>query len=134
MTDAEGTPLAIETTGANRNDGKELPALLDLVPEVKTPNGSRRNRPEKLHADKAYHSRANFAALKERGIESRIARQRIESSERFGRHRWVVERTVGWMRNFKRLTIRYERRDDIHLGFLKLAALIVAHHQWERFC
>jgi transposase len=32
----------------------------------------------------------------------------------FSRHRWKVERTHAWFGGFRRLTIRYERRDDIH--------------------
>ena len=32
-----------------------------------------------------------------------------------GRHRWIVERTHSWMARLRRLTVRYERRDDIHL-------------------
>jgi hypothetical protein len=32
-----------------------------------------------------------------RGIKSRIARRGVDSSERLGRHRWVVERTLSWL-------------------------------------
>jgi transposase len=42
-------------------------------------------------------------------------------------HRWVVERTFAWFRHFKRLTVRYERRADIHLAFLKLAACMICY-------
>ena len=31
-------------------------------------------------------------------------------SDRLGRHRWVVERTLAWLARFRRLTIRHERR------------------------
>jgi transposase len=52
-----------------------------------------------------------------RGIKSRIAGKKVESSEKLGRHRWVVERTLAWVGKYRRLTIRYERRDDIHEAF-----------------
>jgi transposase len=29
-------------------------------------------------------------------------------SERLGRHRWVVERTLAWFARFRRLAVRYE--------------------------
>ena len=45
--------------------------------------------------------------------------------EKLGKHRWVVERTFAWFRHFKRLIVRYERRADIHLAFLKLAACLI---------
>jgi transposase len=53
----------------------------------------------------------------------------VESSERVGRYRWVVERTLAWLGKYRRLTIRYERRADIHEAFLHLGcALICAAH------
>jgi transposase len=58
--------------------------------------------------------------LHRRGIKCRIARRGIERSDRLGRHRWVVERTLAWLAKYRRLTIRYERRADIHQAFLSL--------------
>jgi transposase len=49
----------------------------------------------------------------------------IESSERLGRYRWVVERTLAWLGRFRRLAIRYERRADIHLAFLDLGCALL---------
>ncbi|GAA4368028.1 hypothetical protein GCM10023088_16520 [Actinomadura verrucosospora] len=48
----------------------------------------------KLHGDKG-HDHADLRRwLRRRGITPRIARRGIESSDRLGRYRWVVERTV----------------------------------------
>jgi transposase len=58
--------------------------------------------------------------LRQRGIIPRIARRGIESRERLGRHRWVVERTHSWLNRFRRLKVRYECRADIHQAFLTL--------------
>jgi transposase len=55
----------------------------------------------------------------------RIARRGIESRERLGRHRWVVERTLSWLNRFRRLKVRYERRADIHHAFLSLGCALV---------
>jgi IS5 family transposase len=46
-----------------------------------------------LHADKAYDVPALRAEIRRRGITVRIARKNVESSQRLGRHRWVVEVT-----------------------------------------
>jgi len=63
------------------------------------------------------------------GICPRIARRGIESSQRLGRHRYVVERSLAWLVGYRRLQVRYERRADILLGFLQLAcALICLKH------
>ena len=56
------------------------------------------------------------------------------SSERLGRHRWVIERTLAWFSRFRRLTIRYERRADIFEAFHHLAAASSAGASSKRFC
>jgi hypothetical protein len=66
--------------------------LIDAIPPIKTPRGGRRKRPGKLHADKAYDIPRCRRFLGRRHIRCRIARKGIDSSERLGRHRWVVER------------------------------------------
>jgi transposase len=86
-----------------------LEAVLDDIPPIRTPSGRRRHRPGKVHADKAYDHRRCRAYLRQRGIRPRIARRRIESSQRLGRHRWTIERTGAWLGGFRRLRIRYER-------------------------
>jgi IS5 family transposase len=87
-----------------------------------------------LHADKAYDHRRNRRECRERGITPRIARRGVDSSERLGRHRWVVERTLAWLNRFRRLTVRYERRADIHLAFTTLGCALVCLNQIRRFC
>jgi len=39
--------------------------------------------------------------------------RQTEHGSGLGRYRWVVERTVAWLHNFKRLLVRFERRADI---------------------
>jgi hypothetical protein len=46
-----------------------------------------------LDADPGYDYTRCRRFLRARGIRSRIARRGLESSERLGGHRWVVERT-----------------------------------------
>jgi IS5 family transposase len=75
--------------------------------------------------DKGYDFERCRCALKKRGIIPRIARRNVESSEKLGRHRWVVERTLAWLNQLKRLAIRYERRLDIHNAFLRLGCALI---------
>ena len=79
----------------------------------------------KLHADKGYDYERCREALERRNIVPRIARRGVESSERLGRHRWVVERTLDWLGNYLRLVVRYERRADLHLTFTLLACALL---------
>jgi transposase len=96
--------------------------LLDAAPAV---NGGGRGRPRrrsaKLHADKGYGNRRCRAYLRRRGITARIARRGVESKERLGRHRWVVETTASWVLHYKRLGLRYDRTELTMSGMLNLA-------------
>ena len=135
VTDARGTPLGLTLSGANRHDSRMLASTLDAVPSVRARHRGRpRRRPTKFHADKAYDHRRCRRECRVRGITPRIARRGIESSTRLGRHRWVVERTFAWLARFRRLTIRYERRADLHLALTPLARAVICLRQLRRFC
>jgi transposase len=134
MGDRAGIPLASRLTGANRHDSVAFEALLDAVPPIKQPNGRRRKRPAKVHADKAYDIPRCRRALTQRHIKVRIARKGVDTSQRLGRHRWVIERTLAWLARYRRLTVRYERRADIHQAFLILGCCLICFHALqERF-
>ncbi len=55
----------------------------------------------------------------------RIGRRGIDSSERLGQYRWVVEWTLSWLNRYRRLKVRYERRADIHEAFLHLGCSLI---------
>jgi transposase len=42
--------------------------------------------------------------------------------------RWVVERTFAWLRQFRRLRIRWERRPELHQAFMHLACAFICRH------
>lgn len=125
MVDRQGIPLAIVLTGANVHETTMLEATIDAIQPIKRPSGRPRKRPDKLHADKGYESKKNKAALRKRGITPRIARKGVESKQKLGCHRWVVERTHSWLNRCKRLKVRYERRADIHEAFLKIGCALI---------
>lgn len=125
MTDANGIPLAVLVGPANQHDSVPFEQILDGVPGIRQGRGRPRKRPWKLHADKAYDFTRCRVACRKRGMVPRIARRGVETAERLGKHRWVVERTFAWIRQFRRLTVRHERRADVHLALLKLAACLI---------
>jgi transposase len=132
ITDRRGIPLAFLLTGANVHDSVPFEQLLDAVPPIGGRLGRPRRRPDKLHADKAYDHRRCRHACRRRQIKPRIARRGIETSQRLGRHRWVVERSFAWFNRFRRLTIRYERRLDIHHAFTSLGCSLICLRALER--
>lgn len=135
MVDKHGVPLSCVISGANRNECKLLEEVIDAIPPVYNGRvGRPRFRPLKLHADKGYDYGFCRRLLRARGIVPRIARRGVESGERLGRHRWVVERTFAWLNRFRRLKVRYERRDDIHLAFLLIGCALICFRKLDRFC
>ena len=104
--------------------------ILDRLRPVKVPGrGPPRRRPVKLHADKAYDNRRLRRYLHRRGITARIARIGIDTSDRLGRHRWVVERTVSWLLAFRRLALCYDRTATTVTALATLACALICHRR-----
>jgi transposase len=125
MTDARGIPLSVTLTGANRHDVTQLQALLEAVPPVQGQRGRPRRRPDRLQGDRAYDSQPHRNWLRSLGIASDLARRREEHGSGLGVSRWVVERTLSWLHQQRRLRTRYDRRDDIHEAFMALGTCLI---------
>jgi transposase len=134
ITDARGIPLAVRLSAAHIHDSRLFEEMIDAVPPIRHGIGRPQRRPAKLQADKGYHFPHCRKRLRRRAIQPRIARHGIESSERLGRHRGVVERTPAWFSRFRRLTIRYEPGADIFEAFHHLAAALISRRFLHRFC
>jgi IS5 family transposase len=135
IVDRNGVPLAVDITAANANECNHLQPMLDRIQPIRGRRGRPRFRPAKLHADKAYDHVFCRAGCTVRGITPRIARRGVESNQKLGRYRWVVERGFAWLHGaYRRLATRYERRADIHRAFLTLGASLVCLNFVQRFC
>ncbi len=66
-------------------------------------------------------------------IEPVLAQRFTEHGSGLGIHRWVVERTLAWLHQFRRLRIRYERRADIHEAFLSLGCSLICLKRLKSF-
>lgn len=123
-------PLAARTSPANVHDSRLFESMLDAVPALGSGRAGRpRRRPAKVHADKGYDYARCRRACRARHIKHRIARVGVESKTRLGVHRWVVERTFAWLAQYRRLSVRYERRADIHRALLTLGCSLIC---WKR--
>ncbi|MFI0349197.1 IS5 family transposase [Actinomadura sp. 9N407] len=129
LVDRAGLPLSVGISAANTHDKLALQPLVQGIVPIRSRRGPRRRRPGKLHGDKGYDYTDLRRWLRRRGITPRIARRGIESSERLGRHRWVVERTVSWLSGCRRLHRRYERKPEHFLAFVGIAATLICHRQ-----
>src|SRR5215207_3827482 len=125
LVDRHGVPLAIRTAGANASDHTQIiPLVLDF-PKVGGKPGRPKELPDELYADRGYDSDATRALLAWLGIEPHIARQRTAHGSGLGRTRWVVERTISWLKGLRRMRVRYDRLGVIRDAFTTLAASVI---------
>nr|WP_203932555.1 IS5 family transposase [Virgisporangium ochraceum] len=132
LCDRTGIPLAVLITAANVHDSQVMVPLLDSFAPIPSRRGHPRRRPGKLHADKAYDIPALRAEIRRRGITVRIARKNVESSQRLGRHRWVVESSLSWLLNNRRLVRRYERKAEHFQAFADLGCALLSYRRWAK--
>jgi transposase len=125
ITDANGLPLVSVLTGANRNDITQLKALVEAIPSVRGKPGRPRRRPQRVQGDRGYDSEPHRQWLRRLGIVPVLAKRHTPHGSGLGVHRWVVERTLAWLHQFRRLRIRYERRADMHEAFMTLACALI---------
>jgi transposase len=131
ITDAGGIPLAVSLTSANRNDITQMIALVDAIPLVRGRRGRPRRRPQRLLADRAYSSKAHHRQLRARHITPIIAAPKSPHGSGLGKQRWVIERSISWLHQQRRLRVRWERRQDIHEAFLSIACSLICFKQLQ---
>jgi len=135
IVDGQGTPLAIDHTGANVHDCEMAIPLVDAIPPVKQPRGRPRKRPDEVLADRAYDAEQKIRKpLRQRRIKPLIGKRNTPHGSGLGTFRYVVEAAFDWLFNQRRLRVRYEKRDDIHQAFLIIGCLLICWRRITRFC
>ena len=124
----------MKLTGANANDITQLLPLVDAIPRVRGKRGRPRQRPKQVQGDRGYDSEPHRDELRARGIEPVLAKRNTPHGSGLGVYRWVVERTLAWLHQFRRLRVRYERRDDIHEAFLTIGCIVICWRHLISFC
>jgi transposase len=135
ITEAQGIPLAVILTGANRNDVTQLQALVEAIPPIRGKRGRPLSKPRIVQGDRGYDHDKYRRPLHAAGIATEIARRGEPHGSGLGKTRWVVERTISWLHNFRRLRIRFERLAFIHEAFMKIACCIICWRKLKNsFC
>lgn len=127
LTDAEGIPLVVKTTPANvRDDRVALPLVIDMPP-IAGRRGRPRTKPEVLQGDAGYGCAALAQLVHWLGIRPLLAplRKSHRHGSGLGKTRYVVERTLAWFGNFRRLKLCYEKSGKHFQAFHELAAAIL---------
>ncbi len=120
-------PLAIRTAGANVSDHRQIIPLLMDFPKVTGKPGRPKELPDVAYADRGYDCDATRWILAWLGIEPHIAKRRAPHGSGLGKVRWVVERTISWLKGLRRMRIRYDRLGVIQEPWNTLAACVICH-------
>jgi transposase len=127
MTSLTGVPLALTLSAANLHDLRQLLPLVFLeFPSIGGAPGRPLDRPRSVTTDKGYDCQTTRDLLNGAGIEAHIPRRRAQDTNHLGRVRWPIERTLSWLKQFRRLRIRWERLPHLHEAFLTLACSLIA--------
>jgi len=123
ITDGQGLPFAAKLTGANRHDITQLASLVEAIPPISGKVGHPRKRPDSVQGDRGYDSEPHRKELRRKRIKPILAKRRTENGSGLGIYRWVVERTLSWLHQNRRLRVRYERRPDIHEALMTIGCV-----------
>ncbi|HWB14403.1 MAG TPA: IS5 family transposase [Pirellulales bacterium] len=125
LVDRYGVPLVVRAVPANRSDQLEiLPAVLDF-PELGGKPGRPLTHPKRLYADAGFDCEATRAILRWLGIDPHIRHRDGDHGSHLGRVRWVVERTISWIKGLRRMRYRYDRSQTSIDAWISIAAAVV---------
>jgi transposase len=125
LVDRHGVPMAIRTAGANVSDHRLIIPLVAAFPEVGGQPGRPKELPDELYADRGFDSNATRRILAWLGVEPHIAKRGTPHGSGLGKVRWVVERTISWLKGLRRMRVRYDRLGVIQDAWTSLAASVI---------
>lgn len=99
--------------------------MVDAILPVRGRCGAPRRRPEAVQTDRGYRSHRKRIGMWIRNIEPIIPDKDAPHGSGLGVTRWVIERTISCLHQFRRLRIRYERTAEIHQAFLSLGCILI---------
>jgi len=126
LVEGKGLPIAVVVCGANTHDVKKLEEMLDNI-VIFRPMPTE-EKPQNLSLDAGYvgrdeeiRKRGYIPHVRPRGEEKQL----IEKDPNFKARRWVVEVTHSWINRFRKLLVRFEKKDVNYLALLAFAFAII---------
>jgi transposase len=131
VVDGQGVPVGGQVTTASTAEVKLAEPTLATI-AVPDAHGQPQ-RPLRLILDRGYDSDPLREHLLAREILMICPHRRRRKLPPFndGRHlrryrkRWIVERTIAWLGNYRRLTVRYDRRLESYRAFFHIACALI---------
>ena len=123
IADSHGLPIAVRVTSASPNESTLVEATLAQRHVAALP--------KRMIGDKAYDSDRLDERLQQQGVELIAPNRRKRRQTQDGRplrrylRRWKIERLFAWLKNFRRLTSRWERHGANFLGMVQLGCVLI---------
>lgn len=131
LVEGQGIPIGITIDGANRHDMKMTRATLQSM-VIHRPSSSITTTIElqqHICLDKGYDYPEVYELLEEYGYTIHVCKRgedynnsnkkkKKKKIPKYRERRWVVERTHSWMNRFRRLLIRWEKKEDNYIALL----------------
>jgi transposase len=140
ITDSQGVPLLVHCTPANVRDDTPFIKMLDSMPSVKMPGRRRtRQKPDTVMGDAGYGFLHIIRQVVERCIKPMLAprkqrgrKEPVVHGSGLGKLRYVVERTIAWLADYRRIGFCYERTGAAWQAFNELACCIICANRLRR--
>ena len=131
--DGQSVPIGVTVVGANIHDSRLVGDTFDQVFAVFTTQGIGRE-PDNLCLDKGYDYARVWLEVQENGLQPHIRSRGEEIEEKIHpARRWVVERTIAWLKGFRAIRTRYCQRLCNYLAMVQFACAIIIFRKLIRF-
>jgi transposase len=127
--DANGIPLVIAVGPANQRDEELVEPMLKQFPPIPDRKGKKQKKPKALQGDRGYGFVHIIKMVVRLAIVSLLALRGSPHGSGLGKTRYVVERTLAWLGNNRRLKLCYERTGERFRGFHVLAACVICSNR-----
>lgn len=124
--------MTLVLTPGQRHAAPLFESLMEAGAVKRPGRGRPKRKPRRVVADKSYASRAIRLYLRRKGIRYTIPHKQ---NERHGRQaqfdkelyrlRNIIERLFNWLKHFRRVATRYEKRAQNYQAILTLAAILL---------
>lgn len=131
--DEQGMPLGVVLVGANVHDSRLISPTLeaDVLPRP----APTVDQPQQMCLDKGYDYRRVETELEVHEYIPhirRIGEEKVPDGEKtYPARRWVVERTIAWMKGFRAIRTRYFCKAQNYLAMIHLACALILSRRLE---
>ena len=123
LVDRRGIPLSSVITEANKHDMKSAFPTIDSIvvdrPKVK----------QNICMDKGYDFPEIEYGVRKRGCvdHTRHKGEGVLKKKLYKAKRWVVERTASWHNRFRKLLVRFEKKEENYQALVELADCLIVY-------